>query len=189
MIDEKRILETYRKGTPEERELLMRLMDPGFIEEHITDLIQSYDDAVKMVGSKIPASTLGILPENIQAAYKLEVITAALNNGWRHPQDGKTWVYYPWGYLYTKKEIEKLSEEDKKDCTLVLLGGVACDGAYCGLACVDSDNAFSYSDVTFGSRLAYKSRELCEYSIKQFRELWNEYLFYLPKPDEEKADK
>ena len=189
MIDEKRILETYRKGTPEERELLMRLMDPGFIEEHITDLIQSYDDAVKMVGSKIPASTLGILPENIQAAYKLEVITAALNNGWRHPQDGKTWVYYPWGYLYTKEEIEKLSEEDKKDCTLVLLGGGAAHGAGCGLACVSSYDAFSHSDVSLGSRLAYKSRELCEYSIKQFRELWNEYLFYLPKPDEEKADK
>ena len=189
MIDEKRILETYRKGTPEERELLMRLMDPGFIEEHITDLIQSYDDAVKMVGSKIPASTLGILPENIQAAYKLEVITAALNNGWRHPQDGETWVYYPWGYFYTKEEIEKLSEEDKKDCTLVLLGGAATVGAYCGLAFVDSSRAFSDSHVGIGSRLAYKSRELCEYSIKQFRELWNEYLFYLPKPDEEKADK
>lgn len=189
MIDEKRILETYRKGTPEERELLMRLMDPGFIEEHITDLIQSYDDAVKMVGSKIPASTLGILPENIQAAYKLEVITAALNNGWRHPQDGKTWVYYPWGYFYTKEEIEKMSEEDKKDCTLGLLGGPASYGAYCGLAYVVSNDAFSVSTVPIGSRLAYKSRELCDYSIKQFRELWNEYLFYLPKPDEEKADK
>ena len=189
MIDEKKILNAYRNGSQEERELLMRLMDPGFIEEHITDLIQSYDDAVKMVGSKIPASTLGILPENIQAAYKLEVITAALNNGWRHPQDGETWVYYPCGYFYTKEEIEKLSEEDKKDCTLVLLGGNATNGAYCGLACVPSYYAFSTSSVYIGSRLAYKSRELCEYSIKQFRELWNEYLFYLPKPDEEKADK
>ena len=38
---------------------------------------------------------------------------------------------------------------------LVLFGGSANDGAYCGLACAASHNAWSYSYSTFGSRLAY----------------------------------
>lgn len=38
---------------------------------------------------------------------------------------------------------------------LVLLGGTATHGAYCGLACVYSHNAWSTSSVILGSRLAY----------------------------------
>lgn len=38
---------------------------------------------------------------------------------------------------------------------LVLWGGSALGGAYCGLACADSRYAFSYSNAHFGARLAY----------------------------------
>lgn len=38
---------------------------------------------------------------------------------------------------------------------LVLLGGSAYHGAYCGLGCVHSHHAFSSSNAIFGSRLAY----------------------------------
>ena len=190
MIDEKRILETYRKGAPEERELLMRLMDPSFIEEHITEIVQSYEDAVKMVGDDLPLSVLSKMPKHLQAQHKLEVITKALNCGWRHPQDGETWCYYVWGRFYDKEEIAKMSQEEKDKKVLVLLGGGANCGAYCGLACVLSSSAFSDSSVSIGSRLAYKTWELAEYSAQQFRDLWAETLFYLPVPeDEEKANK
>jgi len=190
MIDEKRILETYRKGTPEERELLMRLMDPSFIEEHITEIVQSYEDAVKMVGDDLPLSVLSKMPKHLQAQHKLEVITKALNCGWRHPQDGETWCYYVWGRFYDKEEIAKMSQEDKDKSILVRLGGSAHDGAYCGLAFLNSLSAFSSSSAYLGSRLAYKTWELAEYSAQQFRDLWAETLFYLPvQEDEEEADK
>lgn len=190
MIDEKKVLNAYRNGSQEERELLMKLMEPSFIEEHITEIVQSYEDAVKMVGDDLPLSVLSKMPKHLQAQHKLEVITKALNCGWRHPQDGETWCYYVWGRFYDKEEIAKMSQEDKDKSILVLLGGIANSGAVCGLAFLRSDRAFSHSDAAFGSRLAYKTWELAEYSAQQFRDLWAETLFYLPVPeDEEKADK
>ena len=188
MIDEKKILNAYRNGSQEERELLFKLMEPGFIEEHITELVQSYEDAVKMVGDDLPLSILSKMPKHLQAQHKLEVITKALNCGWRHPQDGETWCYYVWGYFYDQKEIAKMSQEEKDEKILVLLGGSADYGAYCGLACLDSVHAFSNSDAVIGSRLAYKTNELATYSAEQFRDLWAEALFYLPVPEDEKKE-
>lgn len=190
MIDEKKILNAYRNGSQEERELLMKLMEPSFIEEHITEIVQSYEDAVKMVGDDLPLSVLSKMPKHMQAQHKLEVITKALNCGWRHPQDGETWCYYVWGRFYDKEEIAKMSQEDKDKSILVLLGGAANHGALCGLASLYSSHAFSLSLASIGSRLAYKTWELVEYSAQQFRDLWAETLFYLPvQEDEEKADK
>ena len=187
MIDEKKILNAYRNGSQEERELLMKLMEPSFIEEHITELVQSYEDAVKMVGDDLPLSVLSKMPKHLQAQHKLEVITMALNCGWRHPQDGETWCYYVWGYFYDQKEIAKMSQEKKDKNILVLLGGSASYGALCGLAYLHSYNAFSSSSA-FGSRLAYKTNELATYSAEQFRDLWAEALFYLPVPEDEKKE-
>lgn len=188
MIDEKKILNAYRNGSQEERELLMKLMEPSFIEEHITELVQSYEDAVKMVGDDLPLSVLSKMPKHLQAQHKLEVITKALNCGWRHPQDGETWCYYVWGYFYNQKEIAKMSQEEKDKNILVLLGGGAASGASCGLASLLSDHAFSNSYATVGSRLAYKTNELATYSTEQFRDLWAEALFYLPVPEDEKKE-
>ena len=188
MIDEKKILNAYRNGSQEERELLFKLMEPGFIEEHITELVQSYEDAVKMVGDDLPLIVLSKMPKHLQAQHKLEVITMALNCGWRHPQDGETWCYFVWGYFYDQKEIAKMSQEEKDKNILVLLGGDAYYGAYCGLASLHSINAFSGSDAYIGSRLAYKTDELATYSAEQFRDLWAEALFYLPVPEDEKKE-
>lgn len=188
MIDEKRILNAYRNGSQEERELLMKLMEPSFIEKHITEIVQSYEDAVKMVGDDLPLSVLSKMPKHLQAQHKLEVITKALNCGWRHPQDGEAWCYYVWGYFYDQKEIAEMSQEEKDKKILVLLGGFAHYGAYCGLAYLYSTDAFSYSSANVGSRLAYKTNELAIYSAEQFRDLWAEVLFYLPVPEDEKKE-
>lgn len=188
MIDEKKILNAYRNGSQEERELLMKLMEPSFIKEHITEIVQSYEDAVKMVGDDLPLSVLSKMPKHLQAQHKLEVITMALNCGWRHPQDGETWCYYVWGYFYDQKDIAKMSQEEKDKKILVLLGGVAHYGAFCGLAFLNSDYAFSYSYAHIGSRLAYKTDKLATYSAEQFRDLWAEALFYLPVPEDEKKE-
>ena len=134
-----------------------------------------------MVGDDLPLSVLSKMPKHLQAQHKLEVITKALNCGWRHPQDGETWCYYVWGRFYDKEEIAKMSQEEKDKKVLVLLGGGAHHGALCGLACVHSYAAFSDSSVDLGSRLAMKSESVCLYFIRNFKDLLAQYI--LPMED------
>ena len=67
-----------------------------------------------------------------------------------------------------------MDEEDRNQ--LVLWGGPAYAGAYCGLAYAHSLNAWSYSNASFGSRLAVKSSEIAIYFGEQFKELWKDFL-------------
>ena len=67
-----------------------------------------------------------------------------------------------------------MDEEDRN--RLVLWGGSANSGAYCGLAYATSAHAWSYSVAAFGSRLAVKSSEIAIYFGEQFKELWKDFL-------------
>ena len=67
-----------------------------------------------------------------------------------------------------------MDEEDRN--RLVLWGGAATDGAYCGLAYATSGTAWSRSYASFGSRLAVKSSEIAIYFGEQFKELWKDFL-------------
>ena len=67
-----------------------------------------------------------------------------------------------------------MDEEDRNQ--LVLWGGNANHGAYCGLAYASSYNDWSYSNASFGSRLAVKSSEIAIYFGEQFKELWKDFL-------------
>lgn len=82
--------------------------------------------------------------------------------------------YTPWFYLYNQKEIDEMDEEDRNQ--LVLWGGLADDGAGCGLACAYSYSGWSSSDAGIGSRLAVKSSEIAIYFGEQFKELWKDFL-------------
>ena len=67
-----------------------------------------------------------------------------------------------------------MDEEDRN--RLVLWGGGANCGAYCGLASADSSHAWSGSAASVGSRLAVKSSEIAIYFGEQFKELWKDFL-------------
>lgn len=67
-----------------------------------------------------------------------------------------------------------MDEEDRN--RLVLWGGYATDGASCGLASAYSDDAWSDSGASLGSRLAVKSSEIAIYFGEQFKELWKDFL-------------
>ena len=67
-----------------------------------------------------------------------------------------------------------MDEEDRN--RLVLWGGYAYDGAYCGLAYAYSSYDWSNSNAYFGSRLAVKSSEIAIYFGEQFKELWKDFL-------------
>ena len=46
-----------------------------------------------------------------------------------------------------------------------------------GVAYVNADHGSSYTGSVFGSRLAFKTRELAEYCGKQFIDIWEKVLF------------
>lgn len=109
------------------------------------------------------------------AYIKLCTIARALNNDPDFPRFTKDeYRYTPWFYLYNQKEIDEMDEEDRNQ--LVLWGGAADSGAYCGLACAYSANDWSHSYAAFGSRLAVKSSEIAIYFGEQFKELWKDFL-------------
>lgn len=80
------------------------------------------------------------------ALYKMEVITEALNEGWKADWDNSDEnKYYPY-FIMSPSSF-------------------AFDGSRCGCA---------YAFAGGGSRLCYKTRELAEYSAKQFIDIWKD---------------
>lgn len=155
----------------------------------VTERIKTFEDACRELGeSHVFVETYNVFEHDMRAsigaeflkdivAYlKLRIIAAALNEGWEPQFTEDEYRYYPWFYLYTQKEIDDMDEERKKELCLVLWGGSASDGSYCGLGYAYSPYAFSYSAASCGSRLAMKSQELAAYFGKQFIDIWNEFL-------------
>ena len=124
--------------------------------------IKTYEDACEAIGVK-PIVRLLVEDEDghkeevadiAHLAYiKLYTIARALNNDPDFPRFTKDeYRYTPWFYLYNQKEIDEMDEEDRN--RLVLWGGCATNGAYCGLACANSYDDWSHSTAYVGSRLA-----------------------------------
>lgn len=164
------------------RELLEHLLGKEVFTQDIKDRVKTFEDAVKVLGNDNQAVidyyavADKTCTEDILAMCQLRVIAEALNEGWRPKFDGDECRFYPWFYIYTKKEYEELDEDEKKECRVVgrsghnanAGGGVAFAGAYV---------ASSFSNAGSGSRLAFKTRELAEYCGKQFIEIWEKWLF------------
>lgn len=190
---QEQLLAFYRSTSNDGRKAIKEALGEKFSGTiPVTERVKTYDDAVKELGEDHPFvvaanSAVWRYPEDynqdIVAYLKLRVVVVALNDGWNpeFTEDERRW--YPWYRLYTKEEIENLSEEDKSQ--VLLWGGGAGYGSRCGLAFAISYNAWSYSDAAIGSRLALKSEELADYAGKQFIELFASFCFR-PKPAENK---
>lgn len=175
----------YRSTSADGRKAIKEALSEQFSETlPATERVKTYEDAVKELGEDHPFVVAANSAEwryteeenqDIVAYLKLRVVAAALNDGWKpeFTEDERRW--YPWYRLYTKEEIDNLSEEDKSK--VVLWGGSASDGSYCGLGFAGSRNAFSASHSSYGSRLALKSEELADYAGKQFIELFATFCF------------
>ena len=155
----------------------------------VTERIKTFEDACNdlnrraQAGDKLANDLMTDLQFNsprtpdLLAYIQLRIITYALNEGWV-PQ-----FYYPYFYLYTQKEIDDMSEDDKAQ--LLYVGGHAYVGALCGLSSAGSSVGFSISYANIGARLAFKSSELAKYAGRQFAALWSALVFK-PIPEEQK---
>ncbi len=117
------------------------------------------------------------LPKHIIALLKLETISRALWGKDFQPKpdaEGSTWYYYPWFVLYTKKEIEGMTEKDKG----ALLSADAGYGANAGFGILGAGNRSSSAYASIGFRLCQETEEKALYFGQQFVELWAEYLAF-----------
>lgn len=158
----------------------------------ITERIKTFEDACNELGEEnvfvqayrtAEFNTSGNKNDvsDVVAYLKLRVIAEALNEGWKPQFTTDEYRWYPWFYLYTREEIDKMDKEKKKK--LWLRGGGSHSGASCGLASANSDYAWSHSVECVSARLAVKSEALAKYFGQQFMDIWSDYVA-LPRKDD-----
>lgn len=155
----------------------------------ITDEIKTLDNAIAKLGENNTLvkqyralMTCARVDEyddaqDIVAFLKLRIITAALNDGWHPTFDEDEARYYPWFCLYTKEEYKLLDDDEKERCCRVVGRSGSSANAYGGLVCASAHVASSSSSTYYGSRLAFRTRELALYAGKQFINEWCDFLF------------
>ena len=154
-------------------------------ERPITERVKTFEDACKELGEdhklvqQFKAIQEAIAEDKEATAYfKLGIITAALNEGWKPDfTNNEEYRYYPYLCIWSKEELEQKTDawKDERNLQLWIGGGYSNDGASCGLAFAGSDFAWSAAYAVFSARLSYKTEELAIYSGKQFSELWANY--------------
>ena len=142
------------------------------IEKPITERIKTFTDAVDELGSEHPlvkqymaANGNEAFTRNTIAYIKLQIVAAALNEGWFPYLQRKEKRWYPYYKIYAGDELDDIFP----DATYLF-------GASCGLAFVSSDLAWSFAASTLSERLAVKSEEISDYFGNQFIDIWAEYL-------------
>lgn len=147
----------------------------------ITERIKTFDDALKYLGCSdelvMEYNSCYVYSTKSTLAYmKLKIIAKALNEC-EIPYNKEGRAYYVWAYFYTEKEYDNLVEDEKKRAIKIdALGGAANSGANAGAFFVSAVIAFSIAFSRYSVRLAYKNKESAEYSAKQFRDLWIDFL-------------
>lgn len=128
------------------------------IEEiEVAPRIQSYEEACERVGveplTEERIKALELRPDEV-ARKKLEVITAALNEGWSPDWNNTNeYKYYPYFYIEPRKH-----------------------GAYAGLSYAGTTLAASAAYAYIGSRLCFHEPDAARYAGRTFTELYEQLL-------------
>lgn len=130
-----------------------------FFTEEVEDAprVKSYEEACERVGveplTEERIKALELRPDEV-ARKKLEVITAALNEGWSPDwNNASEYKYYPYFYIEPRKH-----------------------GAYAGLSCADTNIAASTTYANIGSRLCFHEPDAARYAGRTFTELYEQLL-------------
>lgn len=183
-----KILTNYPQISKEQviNEMTKAFGEEALKSQDIKERIKTFEDAVNAIGEDHP---LVAQYKTINSAFKeadnnlhlfaytrLAIIAEALNEGWRPEYTEGEYRYYPWFGLYTQEEYDDMDDEDKERCRFVGRSYLYAH-AVGGLVFAYASYGSAYSSTVFGSRLAFKSRELAIYCGKQFIEIWINYLF------------
>lgn len=156
----------------------------------ITERVKCWDDVVRELGYDPVERMLDhcergdgfdIEPDEI-AYIKLKAIAKVLNEGWEPQFTTDEYRYFPWFYLYTQEDIDEMTENERSRVVLRSYApAYACGGVACANALHDSSSA----NTNYGSRLAFKTRELAIYAGQQFVDIWADFVF---RPKAKSAD-
>ena len=168
---------------------VLTLVDEQKVDNRpVTERIKTFTDACNALGDEHPlvkeylrVADGNIILDDLYAYLKLRIIVAALNEGWEPKFEKGEYRYFPWFYLYTKEQYDELDDEEKWRC--VLRSGSS-PIAHCGFVIVYANGDASSSSTSFGSRLAFRTRELAAYAGRQFTEEWADFMFK-PRTGEE----
>ena len=184
-IQKENVLNAYKQASKEQKALLENMFGKDvFNPKDIIERVKTFEDACEVLGEEhqyVKAyrewMRISYADCNAITAYlKLRIICAALNDGWKPTNSDGECRYYPWFYIYTKKEYEKLNKDEKKKCRVV--GRQSYDAYALGFVVFSSVNISTSSSYSYhGSQIVFKTRELAEYCEKQFVDIWEDYLF------------
>ena len=169
---------------------VLTLVDEQKVDNRpVTERIKTFDDAREALGDEHPFvkeywSVVNVdldITQDLIAYLKLRIIVAALNEGWEPKFEKGEYRYFPWFYFYTKEEYDKLDDEEKGRC--VLRSGFF-TVSFFGFVCCNASYDASHSYTSYGSRLAFRTRELAAYAGRQFTEEWADFMFK-PRTGEE----
>lgn len=182
-IKKENILNAYNQASGEQKSLLENMFGRELFQpKDIKERVKTFDDALAILGNDNQAVidyyaiSDKTCTEDILAFAKLRVIAEALNEGWKPSFSKDEYRYYPWFDTYSEKEFDNLDEYDRRRCRVVGRGGYNASAVY-GLVFASAGNASSSSYTYFGSRLAFKTKELAAYCGKQFIDIWADFLF------------
>lgn len=142
--------------------------------------IETFADACMRLGisaAPLLVNSLGDTEAFLQANafYKLMIIQKAINNGkWR---DEEGWSFYPYWVLYSKEEMERMSEEEKqrKGIRQLLSCADADSTGSAGVRCAVADHRGESTHADFGFPLCFNSEEAALYAAHQFEDLFFQY--------------
>lgn len=174
------ILTNYPQISKEQVECEMKKVfgEDVFKPADIRDRIKTFEDAKRELGNDHPLVKEWNLGDNLsvdlEAYLKLRIIVAALNEGWKPKFTSDEWRYFPYFYLVTKNEIEKMDDEER---SRVVLRSSYNANAVGGIVCASANFDSSYAFPNVGSRLAFKNRDLAIYAGQQFIDIYANFCF------------
>ena len=169
----------YNESSEEKRKALKEFFGEELFKFDYHD-IKTFEDACAKLGIQadtlIPCDGADIQAyKQAQALYKLLIIQKAMNNGVWRDEDG--WSYYPFWVLYSKEEMERMSEEEKqrKGIKQLLSCATATDTENSGVRCAHAYRRGSHTHSYCGFPLCFNSEEATLYAAKQFESIFFDY--------------
>lgn len=193
-IQEKNVILAYSEAEESEKKLLRRLFPSINFDaatqpdtRPITERVTTFDEAVEELnrrasdGDELASQLLNDWEQlhesatpDLTAYIKLRIVCAALNEGWEpeFTEDEERW--YPWHYLWTQGEIDRMDDDERKRRALIGVDDYRQDG-WAGFACSYSIYAPSYASTAFGSRLCLKDENTARHAATAFISLWADF--------------
>jgi hypothetical protein len=187
-IKKQNIINAYRNGNDEQKAFLVNLFGNDIAEEakpkNIMERVRTFEDACRTLGEEHPMvlayqnTKIHITDyfgtDDVIAYLKLRIICAALNEGWEPKFTTDEYRWFTWFELFTQQELDDMSEEQR---SRVVARSYNYAYALGGVAYANAIYAASSAFTSYGSRLAFKSKELAEYCGKQFIDIWADFVF------------